>query len=75
MTKNKSIRKERAEQRQAVSSKRSVKERIAALDELLGKDVGAVKERMRLNKLLLIESLKTETETEAKKKTNKANSK
>jgi hypothetical protein len=46
------LRKERAKQREAISSTQTPVERLAVLDQRLGIEVGAKKERARLSKLI-----------------------
>lgn len=48
--KNKDTKKAEAKKRQAERTKRTVTQQIAKLDKKLGKDVGAKKERKRLEK-------------------------
>lgn len=58
-----------AEERAKERSKRSHKDQLAVLDSRLGKDVGAAKERMRLNSI--IENAQQESDKPKKKRKTK----
>ena len=67
MRTNKENRQESAKKRQLVYSQLSLVERIAKIDKVLGKDVGAKKERAKL--LKKIEGAKQAPKQEIKKET------
>ena len=52
MAKSQIIKREEAQERQAAYSKLTPQQKIAALDARLGKGVGAVKQRARLQELI-----------------------
>jgi hypothetical protein len=67
MTKEKLSRRERAEKLAAERAKRTPKQQLAHLDRLLGPDVGAKKERARLQAQIETEAIAEAKEREAKK--------